>query len=554
MKKLVLITSSLVLAILASVSSASGQSYMAQPRVNQTIGFNNSRLNTEATKFKQMLFLLANAYVDTLNVGRISEEAMINMMQQLDPHSVYISAKDVKEMEEPLLGKFEGIGIEYALIRDTLTVQSVIPGGPSEKVGLKAGDKINSVDGEVISGTKLTQMRVLKYLRGDKGTKVRVGVISRGEKERELVITRDKIPLNTVSSAYEIRPGVMYIKVSSFGAETYNEFMNPLQGKELKGLIVDLRGNGGGYLHTALRLVNEFMGRGQLILFTEGRAVQRTDDFADGSGKLQNVPLSVIIDENSASASEILSGAIQDWDRGTIIGRRSFGKGLVQQEFPLQDGSRVRITVARYHTPSGRVIQSPYKMGAAEEYYRNFYERYLNGESFNQDSIKINDSLKFKTLKLGRTVYGGGGIIPDVYIPIDTSYYSKSYLAAVNRGILSDFVSIYADNHRKDFERKYGTFSASQAEEKNNKTFNSFVSKFEVDDKYFNEFLEYARQNKIEFTQEELDKSGKELRNYLKGLIVRNLYGLDYYIRYDNLTDEEVNIALGSLESPDNLE
>lgn len=548
MKKLVLITSSLVLAVLASVSSASGQSYMAQPRVNQTIGFNNSRLNTEATKFKQMLFLLANAYVDTLNVGRISEEAMINMMQQLDPHSVYISAKDVKEMEEPLLGKFEGIGIEYALIRDTLTVQSVIPGGPSEKVGLKAGDKINSVDGEVISGTKLTQMRVLKYLRGDKGTKVRVGVISRGEKERELVITRDKIPLNTVSSAYEIRPGVMYIKVSSFGAETYNEFMNPLQGKELKGLIVDLRGNGGGYLHTALRLVNEFMGRGQLILFTEGRAVQRTDDFADGSGKLQNVPLSVIIDENSASASEILSGAIQDWDRGTIIGRRSFGKGLVQQEFPLQDGSRVRITVARYHTPSGRVIQSPYKMGAAEEYYRNFYERYLNGESFSQDSIKINDSLKFKTLRLGRTVYGGGGIIPDVYIPIDTSYYSKSYLAAVNRGILSDFVSIYADNHRKDFERKYGTFSASQAEEKNNKTFNSFVSKFEVDDKYFNEFLEYARQNKIEFTQEELDKSGKELRNYLKGLIVRNLYGLDYYIRYDNLTDKEVQKALEALK------
>ncbi|MBQ2491709.1 MAG: S41 family peptidase [Bacteroidales bacterium] len=548
MKKLVLITSSLVLAVLASVSSASGQSYMAQPRVNQTIGFNNSRLNTEATKFKQMLFLLANAYVDTLNVGRISEEAMINMMQQLDPHSVYISAKDVKEMEEPLLGKFEGIGIEYALIRDTLTVQSVIPGGPSEKVGLKAGDKINSVDGEVISGTKLTQMRVLKYLRGDKGTKVRVGVISRGEKERELVITRDKIPLSTVSSAYEIRPGVMYIKVSSFGAETYNEFMNPLQGKELKGLIVDLRGNGGGYLHTALRLVNEFMGRGQLILFTEGRAVQRTDDFADGSGKLQNVPLSVIIDENSASASEILSGAIQDWDRGTIIGRRSFGKGLVQQEFPLQDGSRVRITVARYHTPSGRVIQSPYKMGKAEEYYRNFYERYLNGESFSQDSIKINDSLKFKTLRLGRTVYGGGGIIPDVYIPIDTSYYSKSYLAAVNRGILSDFVSIYADNHRKDFERKYGTFSASQAEEKNNKTFSSFVSKFEVDDKYFNEFLEYARQNKIEFTQEELDKSGKELRNYLKGLIVRNLYGLDYYIRYDNLTDKEVQKALEALK------
>ena len=533
--------------------SVAGQSYLKQPKVKQSLNYNSTALNIQATKFKQMFYILGNAYVDTINLEKLSEDAMIKTMAELDPHSVYISAKDVKEMEEPLVGKFEGIGIEYAIIKDTLTVQSVIPGGPSEKVGLHAGDKINRVDDKVVSNTSLTQTKVLKLLRGDKGTKVKVGVIRRGVKgELEFVITRDKIPLNTVTSAYQIAEGIMYVRVSNFGAETYEEIMTPVLGGSVKnGLILDLRGNGGGYLSAALRLVNEFLQKDQLILYTEGRAVTRTDDMADGTGKLQSIPLVVLIDENSASASEIVAGAVQDWDRGTVIGRRSFGKGLVQQEFPLQDGARIRVTVARYHTPSGRVIQSPYQMGKAMEYYRNFYERFANGEQFNLDSIKINDSLKFKTLKLGRTVYGGGGIIPDIYIPMDTSYYSKSYIAAVNRGILSDFVSIYADSHRKEFEKKYGLFSAAQQKEQNDKVFRKFVDKFSVSDDYLKEFLRYSEEKGVKFTSEELEKSGGELKSMLKGLIVRNLYGLDYYIRYDNLTDKEVQRALRKLTDKD---
>lgn len=524
-----------------SVEYVSAQSYLRQPQVQPTLSYNSQALNFYTQKLKQTLFLLYNGYVDTVNLNEVTEKAVIKVMEELDPHSQYISAKDVKEMEEPLLGKFEGIGIEYAIIRDTLTVQSVIPGGPSEKVGLKAGDKLNEVDGKVVSGTGLTQTKVLKLLRGDKGTKVRIGVL-RGGQKHEVVITRDKIPLNTVTSSYEIKPGIWYSRLSNFGAETYDELMNPIKNHPgaLKGLILDLRGNGGGYLHTALRIVNEFMERGQLILYSEGRAVKRTNDFADGSGTLKRMPVVVLIDENSASASEIVSGAIQDWDRGVIIGRRSFGKGLVQQEFALQDGSRLRLTVARYHTPSGRVIQSPYEMGKSDKYYENFVKRYSRGEIFNADSIKLNDSLKFKTLRLNRTVYGGGGIMPDIFIPVDTSYYSKGYLNAVNRGYMSDFVTIYSDRHRVEYESVYGSPTSDASFEK-------FCKDYVVTDEYFAEFLKYCEEKGVKFTEEDLAKSSTEIRKNLKGLIIRNIYGLDKYIRWANLYDKEVQRALSEL-------
>ena len=322
----------------------------------------------EVSKLGQTLYNIDRFYLDTVNIPSITEEVVQMIMEKLDPHSAYISAKDVQAMNEPLIGNFNGIGIEFALINDTLTIQATITGGPSEKVGIRAGDKIISVDGEVISGTNLTIERVHGYLRGPKGTKVAVSVLRRGTPELlDFVITRDKIPLNSVDASYEIEPGFIYVKLSRFAATSYQEIMKAiltLSGKQ-KGVILDLRGNGGGYLLAAIQIANEFLGKGELLVYTEGRRVQRMSEYANGRGLLQNTPVAILIDENSASASEIVSGAIQDWDRGIIIGRRSFGKGLVQQQFDLPDGSQMRLTVARYHTPSGRVIQSPYEQGKA---------------------------------------------------------------------------------------------------------------------------------------------------------------------------------------------
>ncbi len=539
----------LISLLLFSSLSAMGQSYMASPRVRESMSYNSNALNLYTSKIKQALYFIYNGYVDSVKLDELAQTAVTKMIQELDPHSTYISAKEIKEMEEPLLGKFEGIGVEYAIIADTLTIQSVILGGPSDKVGLKAGDKINRVNGEVISGADLTATKAIKYLRGPKGSKVSIGYIRRGEPEREVVITRDVISTNTVDCAYQISDGILYTRISRFGAQTYQELMSAVyrfQGQnELKGLILDLRGNGGGYLSAAQKIVNEFLNRGELILYIEGRSIKRVNDIADGTGRLKNINVAVLIDEGSASASEIVAGAIQDWDRGVIIGRRSFGKGLVQQQYPLADGSAIRVTIARYHTPSGRVIQSPYSKGNSTEYYQNVMRRYLSDERFNKDSIKVNDSLKFKTLRLKRDVYGGGGIIPDIFIPLDTSYYSNSYIKSVNSGNLSEFVGIWADNHREEYTKKYGTFAGDSYTK--GLVFDKFCNDFVVTKEYLDSFLQYCSTKDNKYTQEDLEKSKDVIISNLKGLIIRNLYGLDYYLRYINKTDKEVLTAVEEL-------
>lgn len=494
----------------------------------------------EVSKIGQTLYNIDRYYLDTINFPNMTEEIVKMIIEKLDPHSAYISAKDVAAMNEPLVGNFNGIGVEFALINDTLTIQATVPGGPSEKVGIKAGDKIIGVDGETISGTNLTIERVHGYLRGPKGSKVAVSVLRRGEPELlDFVITRDKIPLNSVDASYELEPGYVYVKLSRFAATSYQEIMKAILAIDgpRKGIVLDLRGNGGGYLVAALQIANEFLGKGELLLYTEGRKVQRMSEYANGRGLLQNTPVVVLIDENSASASEIVSGALQDWDRGIIIGRRSFGKGLVQQQFNLLDGSQLRLTIARYHTPSGRVIQSPYEQGKAEDYYKAFYERYAKGETFSKDSIQLPDSLKYRTLRLGRTVYGGGGIMPDIFIPADTSHYTPFYGEIVRKGLITDFINSYVDNNRAQLARKYK--SAEELEK-------SFV----VTDKFFNEFLSYCKEKGVEPKENEIEISGPELKKYLKGFVLRNLFDFNSYLRYLNRDDREILKALEVLKEP----
>lgn len=493
---------------------------------------NTGEISESINKYGQALYYINNYYLDSVNVKKLSDNTLRALISELDPHSAYIPAEEVQKANEQIVGEFNGIGIEFAVIRDTLTVQAPVSGGPSERVGIRTGDKIVAVDGENIAGVSITTDDVYKYLRGPKGTRVDLTIKRSGEKSPlSFTVTRDKIPLNSIDAAYEIEPDLFYIKLGRFAISSNEEIVDAFKkyGKKPKAVILDLRGNSGGALGSAIKLANQFLEKDQLILYTDGRATPVMREFADGKGIYRDGKVIVLIDENSASASEIVSGAIQDWDRGLIIGRRSFGKGLVQQVLPLYGGAELRLTIARYHTPSGRVIQSPYKEGDAEGYYRDYYKRFSNGESFNVDNINLPDSLKYTTLKEGRTVYGGGGIMPDIFVPADTSYYSNFYAQLLRKGVVLDFMNSTGDRVRSEMIRDY-------------KDFDAFNLGYSISDELFSELIEFGKERGVEPVESEVATSRPELEIYMKALLARILFESDSYYKVINSRNDPVLI------------
>lgn len=493
-----------------------------------------AQLKSEAFKYGQFLYFLENYYVDSLDTEEVVEQAIISELRELDPHSIYISAEDVEKMNEPLQGNFEGIGISFNILNDTLFVIESISGGPSEKVGIKAGDRIISVDDENIGGIGLTNDDVFRLLRGEKGTKVTVGVLRRHVDEiLYFTITRDKIPINSLDAAYMAGDSVAYIKLNRFSMTTMDEFRDAARNMKEQGavdLILDLRGNAGGYLDMAVSLADQFLEDEELIVYTEGLHSPRREYFARGPGYFENGRLIILIDEGSASASEIVSGAVQDWDRGLILGRRSFGKGLVQRQLPLNDGSMIRLTTAKYYTPTGRLIQKPYENGL-DEYNSEIYERYEKGEFLHSDSIQFPDSLKFETLKTHRSVYGGGGIMPDIFVPLDTLEYSDYYRDLIRRGVLNQFVLHYVDKNRKKILAKY-------------KTFEPFKNSFGVSDDMIEELAAYSESEDLQVNREELEISRVRIEQLMKAYIARDIWSTNEFYQMINETDENFLTAI----------
>ena len=464
------------------------------------------------SKFDEVMYHINNTYVDTVDTQQLEEEAIIAMMDELDPHSQYISVEEFNTINDPLLGSFEGIGVQFRIVEDTVAIVATIKGGPSEKVGVMAGDRIVYVDDSLIANIKIKNESVMRLLKGPKGTKVNVRVYRRGEPELvDFTITRDVIPTYSVDVAYMIDDGIGYIKLSKFSATTHKEFVKAAKNLKKEGmnqLILDLRGNGGGYLGEAVDIADEFLPKGSLVVFTEGRFRPKTSYRAGHKGLLEDMPVMVLIDDESASASEILAGAIQDNDRGTIVGRRSFGKGLVQEQVMLSDNSAVRITVARYYTPTGRCIQKPFN-GNREDYLLESYDRYENGELFSADSVHFEDTLKYFTPK-GKVVYGGGGIMPDVYVPLindSTEYY---FNRIANLGILYQYAFDYCDSHRQELTRY--------------KTVAEFDQSFHVTDAMFNELVARAEKKGLKGNAIEKKVARKEADILLKAYIARDLF------------------------------
>mgnify|MGYP002622528886 FL=1 len=492
-----------------------------------------SKAQMNAQKLGTTLYLIENFYVDTTNIDKVTEDAIIAALKELDPHSAYISKKDVEKANEPLVGSFEGIGVTFQLIRDTITVISPTAGGPSEKVGIMAGDQFIKIDGEESTGKKIDNEYVQKHLRGKKGTKVTVSVKRGSDPELlDFEIVRDKIPLNSINAAYMLDKHIGYIKLDRFAQESTQEFKEAfakLQAQGMESLVFDLRGNTGGYLNTAIELVDQFLDEDRLIVYQEGLHQPRQEWRSSSSGLYTSGKLAVLIDEGSASASEIFSGAMQDHDRGVVIGRRSFGKGLVQRPFNLPDGAVIRLTTSRYHTPSGRCIQRPYENGA-EDYAKEMTKRLEHGEYFHADSIHFPDSLKYTT-DGGRTVYGGGGIMPDLFIPVDTAYNSKLYTNLVRKGALNRFTTDYALKHRDEIRAQYGDFE-------------HFNKDFTVGNDLVEGLKKAAEEAKVEWNDEQFAHSEKFILLQMKALIARNVWETQQYYQVMSTVDPGIQKAL----------
>lgn len=503
---------------------------------NRYAGNRLNIINTSSNKLNDLLHIIDDQYVDTVDIANIVEQSMPKILEELDPHSTYISAKDAESANEDLKGSFCGVGIQFVIREDTVRVTNIIHGGPSEKVGILPGDKIISVDGKPYVGSIVTNQETLHRLKGDKGTKVKIGVMRHGQKNpMSFTVIRGDIPLKSIDATYMINDKLGYVKIKNFGETTYAELLTSLAELEtagFKGLVVDLRGNGGGYLSAAIQMVNEFLPGDRLIVYTQGRRARREEYKSDGRGSYQKIPLIVLIDETTASAAEIFSGAIQDNDRGIIVGRRSFGKGLVQQPIEFSDGSLIHLTIARYYTPSGRCIQKPYVKGQPKEYEMDLVARYERGEFFSQDSIHQTGE-KYHT-SIGRTVYGGGGIMPDYFVAEDTTALTPYYTECVTKGTIAQFCYEYTDNNRPELSKLN---NAAEMEK--------YLRKMSVMD----QFIRYADSKGIVRRNIMILKSKNLFEKAVYGSIIYNMLEMNDYIQFMNYKDPTINKAVELFEA-----
>lgn len=497
-----------------------------------------SRSNSASRQQQKLLMvenIVNNLYVDNVDEEKIVENAVRGILENLDPHSSYSTKEETTSSQETMQGSFSGIGIQFNMQKDTLYVVQTIAGGPSEKVGILPGDRFIAVDDSIIAGRKLKNTDIMKRLRGPKGTKVNIKV-KRGSNAEllEFRITRDDIPLNSIDAVYMADGKTGYIRLSRFAATSYKEFkdaITKLKKQGMQQLILDLTDNGGGYMQIAAQIANEMLNRGNLIVYTQGRKSPRQNLNADGSGTFRTQKVVVMVNQFSASASEILSGAVQDWDRGVVVGRRSFGKGLVQREFLLPDSSSFRLTIARYYTPSGRNIQKPYVKGDREDYDKDIIDRYNHGELQSADSIHFADSLKHTTLRLHRTVYGGGGIMPDVFVPLDTTQYTDYHRRLVAKGIIPQFALRYVDKNRADLKAQYPDAQ-------------KFIKEFTVTDEMLNNLVDAGKAEKVDFDKSQFAKSKEMLRTFVKAAIANDLFSTGAYFQIVNEQNDIYKEAL----------